>query len=221
MSSTADTAVAYPVQTRGERIADLVMHCTGILLGIVGGVLLITFAALNSDGITIAAVSIYAGAIVASFVASIFYHFPPWEDARETFRRIDHAAIYLKIAGTYTPLVALIGSAFSWSVLAVVWTLALTGAAARLFFWSDVGRLNTILYLVLGWLSLLLLWPIAQTLPAGGTALVLCGGVLYTIGAALFSLTQLRFHNAIWHFFVICGSGCFFAVITWCALAYG
>ena len=77
------------------------------------------------------------------------------------------------------------------------------------------------LYLVLGWLSVALIWPIAQTLPAGATALTVAGGVLYTVGAVLFSLPNLRFQNAIWHFFVLIASGCFFATITWSALSIG
>ncbi len=218
---THSEAIAYPSQTREERIADFAMHCAGIILAITGAILLVVFSALNASGATIAAVSVYAGALIATFMASVFYHFPPWESARPIFKRIDHAAIYVKIAGTYTPLVALVGTAFAWGLLAVVWTLALAGALARLFFWRQPGALNTRLYLVLGWLAVVLIWPIAHTLPAGATALIVAGGVLYTVGAVLFSLPNLRFQNAIWHFFVLIASGCFFAVITWGALSVG
>ncbi len=215
------TSASYPVQTREERIADFVLHCTGIILAITGAILLIVFSALNASPPTVAAVSVYAAALITTFVVSVFYHFPPWEESRPVFRRIDHAAIYLKIAGTYTPLVALIGTAFAWGVLAVVWTLALGGALARLFFWRGTGNANTVIFLVLGWLSVALLWPIAQTLPLGATVLIVVGGLLYTIGAVLFSLPKLRFQNAIWHGFVIAASACFFATIAWGALSLG
>lgn len=211
----------YPAQTRPERMADFAMHCTGIILAITGAILLVAFTVLNASGPTIAAVSVYAGALVTTFLASVFYHFPPWEEARPVLRRIDHAAIYFKIAGTYTPLVAIVGTAFAWSMLALIWGVAILGAVARLFFWRGPGNLNTVLYLALGWVSVALLWPMAQTLPIGGMVLIVTGGVLYTVGAVLFSLPNLRYQNAIWHFFVVVASACFFATITWSAVSIG
>jgi hemolysin III len=204
----------YPRYGRAERIADGVMHALGVTFALTGAVLLITFAALSASGGQIAAVSVYAGALIATFTASAFYHLTPWERLRPALRRVDHAAIFLKIAGTYTPFVVLIHSAFAYAVLALVWTLALGGALLRLLKRGKLGRIQTWTYLLLGWLSLLLVWPMVQTLPVPATALVLAGGLLYSAGVIFFRWESLRFSNAIWHAFVLAASACFFAAIT-------
>ncbi len=205
----------YPVYARAERIADGVIHALGMIFALTGAVLLIVYAAFNgTSGGTIAAVAVYAGALIATFTASAIYHMTPWDRARPVLRRIDHAAIYLKIAGTYTPLVLLIGTGFAYVVLGLVWVLALAGAAAKLFFWSNPGRLGPWLYLVLGWLSVALVWPLVQTLPAVASALIVLGGLLYSAGVIFFSWEKLKFSNAIWHGFVLAASACFFAAIT-------
>jgi hemolysin III len=204
----------YPAYGRAERIADGVMHALGVTFALIGAVLLITYAALSASGGEIAAVTVYAGALMATFLASACYHLTPWEHVRPTLRRVDHAAIFLKIAGTYTPFVVLIHSAFAYAILAVVWSLALSGALLRLLKRGKLGRIETWTYLLLGWLSLLLVWPMVQTLPAPATALVLAGGLLYTLGVVFFRWESLRFSNAIWHAFVLAASACFFAAIT-------
>jgi hemolysin III len=204
----------YPRYARAERIADGVMHALGVTFALTGAVVLITFAALSASGGQIAAVSVYAGALIATFTASAFYHLTPWERLRPALRRVDHAAIFLKIAGTYTPFVVLIHSAFAYAVLALVWTLALGGALLRLLKRGKLGRIQTWTYLLLGWLSLLLVWPMVQTLPVPATALVITGGLLYSAGVIFFRWESLRFSNAIWHGFVPAASACFFAAIA-------
>lgn len=204
----------YPAYGRAERIADGVMHALGVTFALTGAVLLITYAALSASGGQIAAVSVYATALIATFIASACYHLTPWERLRPMLRRVDHAAIFLKIAGTYTPFVVLIHSAFAYAILAVVWSLALGGALLRLLKRGKLGRIETWTYLLLGWLSLLLAWPMIQTLPLPATALVLAGGLLYTLGVVFFRWESLRFSNAIWHGFVLAASACFFAAIS-------
>ncbi len=204
----------YPLYSRGERIADGVMHVMGVGFAIVGTVVLVVWAAGAAGGGTVAGVSIYGAMLIASFVASACYHFTPWERLRPALRRIDHAAIYLKIAGTYTPLVVLIGSAFAYGVLALVWGLAVLGAIAKLFFWARPGRWGVGLYLGLGWLSLALAFPLIGTISLGPLVLIGAGGLLYTLGAVLFSIDGLRFQNAIWHGLVLAASICFFTAIS-------
>ena len=204
----------YPTFARSERIADGVIHAVGVTLAMTGAILLVVFAAFWAGAGQIAAVSVYGTALIATFSASAFYHMTPWEGLRPTLRRIDHAAIYLKIAGTYTPLVILIGSGFGYVVLGLVWVLAVAGAVAKLFFWAAPGRLAPVLYLVLGWLSVALIWSLAQTLPLPATILVIIGGLLYSAGVFFFNWESLKFSNAIWHGFVLAASACFFAAIT-------
>ena len=209
----------YPTYPRAARIADGLIHLLGVILAITGAVGLIVATALwayqgQIGGGTVAAVAVYGLALIATFVASAFYHLTPWERLRPTLRRIDHAAIYLKIAGTYTPLVVLIGSGFGYVILALVWILAVVGAVAKLFFWAAPGRLAPGLYLGLGWLSLALIWSLAHSLPVSATALIVMGGLLYSAGVIFFNWESFKFSNAIWHGFVLIASGCFFAAIT-------
>ncbi len=205
---------SYPAYAPSERLADGIIHAIGVVLAITGAVALIVIAATVAGGGTVAAVAIYSGALIATFTASAFYHMTPWEQLRPMLRRIDHAAIYLKIAGTYTPLVVLIGSAFAYAVLGVVWALALGGAVLRLFRNGAPGRIAPLIYLFMGWLSVLLVWPMVQALPPAVLALVVVGGLLYSAGVIFFRWESLRFSNAIWHGFVLAASGCFFAAIS-------
>ena len=119
----------------------------------------------TAKGVKIAAISVYGATLIATFVASATYHLAPWHRLRGILRRIDHAAIYLKIAGTYTPLVVLIGHWFAYAVLAVVWALAVVGMVLKLFFWRAPGRSGPALYLVMGWLSLALIWSLWPIVP--------------------------------------------------------
>ncbi|GAD56709.1 PAQR family membrane homeostasis protein TrhA [Limimaricola cinnabarinus] len=206
----------YPAYARSERIADGMIHALGVIFALAGAILLVSLSAWSEEARIdrTVAVAIYGGALIATFSASAFYHMTPWTRLRPLLRRIDHAAIYFKIAGTYTPLVVLIGSAFAYAILAVVWAIALGGAVAKLFFWKSPGRLGPTLYLLMGWLSIALVWSLAMTLPVASTALVVIGGLLYSAGVIFFVWEGLRFSNAIWHGFVLAASACFFAAIA-------
>lgn len=204
----------YPSYARAERIADAVVHVLGVGFALIGTTFLIIAAIGQTDSVTTSALAVYGLAMSASFVASACYHFTPWEALRPWLRRIDHAAIYLKIAGTYTPLVVLIGSAFAYGVLGLVWGLAVLGAAVKLFFWARPTRWGAVLYVGMGWLSMMLVSSLVPVVPMGALALMVAGGLIYTLGAVLFSLDGLRFQNAIWHGFVLAASVCFFAAIA-------
>jgi hemolysin III len=204
----------YPAYARAERIADGAIHALGVAFAFAGATLLTSFALLHADSGRALAVGVYGLALIATFVASACYHMTPWEHARPTLRRIDHAAIFFKIAGTCTPLAALVGSAFAWSVLAAVWLAALAGALSKLLWWQEPGRLGVLAYLGLGWLGVLLLWPLAAKLPSPALLLTALGGALYTLGVVFFAWESLKFSNAIWHGFVLAASGCFFAAIA-------
>ncbi|WP_299151253.1 hemolysin III family protein [uncultured Tateyamaria sp.] len=205
--------MAYPYSTR-ETLADAGVHLISLAAAIGAGVLLILYVSQTHGVPQIAATSIYATFLIFSLLASTAYHLLPWDCSRPVFHRIDHAAIYLKIAGTYTPLVVLIGSAFAYAVLAGVWLVALFGALAKLSFWATDARGSLALYLAMGWASVLLIWPMWQALPASAVALIAAGGLLYTVGTAFFARDGLRFQNAIWHSFVLAASACFFGAVS-------
>ncbi|MEO1798434.1 MAG: hemolysin III family protein, partial [Pseudomonadota bacterium] len=151
--------MAY-MYSRSERMADGTVHLLGIAASITATALLIVYAAKTQTGLDVAAVSVYGGVAIFAFVASAVYHLTPWDAVRPWLQRIDHAAIYLKIAGTYTPLVVLLGTGFSYFVLGVVWTIAIFGAVGKLTTLLKPGVASTFLYIALGWASMVLIWPL-------------------------------------------------------------
>ena len=205
---------SYPVYARSERMADATMHILGLAGALTGAIWLIIWGFGRVGGGHTLALTVYGVALVAGFAASGIYHFTPWEHLRPAFRRLDHAAIYLKIAGTYTPLVAMIGSATSYLVLAAVWALAVFGVIRKLWFWHNPGKNGIALYLIMGWLSVLLAGSLFHALPGAALALIAAGGLLYTVGVAFHVWESLKFSNAIWHGFVLSASVCFFIAIA-------
>ena len=190
------------------------MHAVGVLGAVTGAVLLLVWSAGVATTGQIAAIAIYGATLIATFVASAMYHFTPWASIRPTLRRFDHAAIYLKIAGTYTPLVVMIGSWFAYVILGIVWGLAVIGMTLKLFFWRAPGRFDPLLYLVMGWLSLALVWSLWPIVPLSTMILIASGGLLYTLGVIPYSSEKLKYAMAIWHGFVVAASACFFAAIA-------
>lgn len=211
----------YPTYARSERIADGTMHAVGVLGAITGTIVLIVWSTGTATAGQIAAISVYGATLIATFVASAFYHMTPWAGIRPILRRFDHAAIYLKIAGTYTPLVVLIGSWFAYVVLAVIWGLAVLGMVLKLFFWRTPGRFGPALYLVMGWLSLALIWSLWPIVPVPVVVLIAAGGLLYTAGVPFYASETMKYAIAIWHGFVVVASGCFFAAIAMATAALG
>ncbi|MBC7280391.1 hemolysin III family protein [Hoeflea sp.] len=208
----------YPDYSRSERVADGSMHAIGLIGAISGSMLLLIWSSRVASPWEMTAIAIYAITLIATFAASAFYHMTPWKSLRPALRRIDHAAIYLKIAGTYTPLVVMIGSGLAYVILGIVWALALIGITLKLLFWSTPGRMGPALYLVMGWMSIILLWTSWSEVPFGFIA---AGGLLYTVGVVFYAAKTMKFSNAIWHGFVIAASACFFAAITIGATQHG
>ena len=205
--------MAY-MYTLPERVADGTVHVLAIGASITGTVLLIIYAAKTQSGLDVAAASVYGAFVIFTFVASALYHLTPWHRVRPWLHRIDHAAIYLKIAGTYTPLVVILGTASAYVVLAAVWGVALIGAVGKLTTWIRPGVVSTYLYIAMGWASLLLIWQLVAALPLAALILMFAGGVTYTVGAAFNHWDELRFNIAIWHVFVLTGSTLFFSAIA-------
>ncbi|KQI68096.1 hemolysin III [Loktanella sp. 3ANDIMAR09] len=204
----------YPTQDPSARRADWAVHTLGTAFAVIGGALLVIWAALNTSGGTIAALSVYGFGLVATFLASSLYHMTPWHRVRPTLRRIDHAAIYVMIAGTVTPLAVMVHSPFAYAVLAAIWAIGLVGVVRKLFFWATPGRFGPLIYLAMGWLGILLVRDLMGLVPGVALMLMLAGGALYSVGVLFYSRESLRFATAIWHGFVVAASACFFAAIT-------
>lgn len=202
----------YPSYSRAEKLADGAVHLFGIGAALIGITAFLALHASMIQGGALAGLWVYWLGLVAMLSVSFCYHMAPWEAWRLPLRRADHATIFIKIAGTYTPLVISVGTMFGYVVLAMVWALALLGAATKLFMWRSPGKLNAALYLGLGWVSVLLIGPIFMTSAAAGWCAVV-GGLLYSGGVVFYHWEALKFANAIWHGFVVVASGCFFAAV--------
>lgn len=209
---TASSALTADYSVR-EEIASSLVHGLGIVLGILGFTLLAVAAGRGHDALHVISVCIYGVTLVALYVASTLYHSIAHPSAKPLLRVLDHAAIFLLIAGTYTPftLITLYG-AWGWSLFAIVWALAFAGIALEL---RGVRSrpLMAALYVGMGWVGLVAIKPLVAALPAGGLWLLFGGGVAYTLGVPFYLWKRLPFNHALWHVFVLLGSVLhFFAV---------
>ncbi len=208
-------AALEPRYSLGEEIAHSVTHGIGLALAVAGLVVLEFFAAALGGAGRIAAAAAFGGALVLLYLASVLYHAIPVPRAKRVLRRLDHCAIYLLIAGTYTPfaLVSLHGT-FGWVLFGAVWGLALLGMGRELLVRRGSRLLSVTLYLCLGWLAAVVIGPLARVVPDTGLLLLVLGGVAYSVGVVFYLWRRLPYHHAVWHGFVLAGSALhFFAVL--------
>ena len=198
----------------GEEIAHGLTHGVGIVLAIAGLCVLVTFSALYGTAVHVVASSIFGASMIVLYTASTLYHSLPMPETKRIMRVVDHASIYLLIAGTYTPftLVTLEG-AWGWSLFGVVWGLAIAGIIFKLFFTGRFDRLSVAIYVAMGWCGLVAIKPMMAALPTLGLWLLVAGGLAYTGGVIFYLLERMRYHHAIWHLFVMAGSTLHYFVV--------
>jgi len=204
--------------SRAEMIADGVVHAVGIVLAIAAGSALLALAAFHAGPGEYIAVAFYVVSLLTVLSVSLTYNlWPVTSPAKWILRRFDHAAIYLLIAATYTPfLTQLDGSPLALPMIALVWTAAVTGIAIKVFLPGRFDRLAIVFYLAIGWSGIVLVKPLVATLPTTSIALIVAGGIVYSCGVIFFAWKGLRFHNAVWHGFVITGAGLHLAAMVDC-----
>jgi hemolysin III len=200
----------------GEVVADAVVHAAALLAGLVAVTVLMVVVVGRGDVGAALAVGVYAATLIALFGFSAAYNLAPVSPVKALLRRFDHSAIYLLIAGTYTPyLTRLEDRAVALGLGAVVWVGALAGVALKVAFPPDrFPRLSLAAYLLLGWVIVIAFGPLAAALPPTGLALLVAGGLVYTAGVAFHLWEDLKFQRAIWHLFVAVAAGCHFAGIA-------
>ena len=201
----------------GEEIANSVTHGIGALLSIGGLAVLVGFASLYGNAWHITSCSIYGSTMILLYVASTLYHGIPIPSIKGILRQIDHSAIYLLIAGTYTPfmLVNLRGS-WGWSLFGIVWGIAVLGIVLKATSYGRLPGISLALYLAMGWIVVIAIKPMFAAIDQGGLLLLLLGGVAYTGGVVFYVWKKLPYSHAIWHLFVMAGS-CFhfFAILLY------
>jgi hemolysin III len=206
-----------PFYTLGEEIAHAVTHGLGLLLSIAGLAVLLAAASVRGDAWHVVGCAVFGVTLVLLYAASTLYHSIRHRRAKRVLRKLDWAAIFLLIAGSYTPftLVSLRGG-WGWTLLAVVWSLAILGIALQVTIPARVRRVSVAIYLAMGWLVVIAIGPLVRSLPSEGLVLLFLGGVAYTLGLAFYAWRRLPYNHAIWHLFVLAGSACHFS----CVLGY-
>ncbi|MEO8959081.1 MAG: hemolysin III family protein [Rudaea sp.] len=204
----------------GEELANALTHALGIVLSAIGLVVLIAAAGLMSaGGIAIVSCAVYGASLIALYTASTLYHSARVPASKNLLRILDHLAIFLLIAGTYTPfvLIALHG-VWSWALFGVIWTLAVLGAVFELTALRRFRGAMVALYIAMGWVALIAIKPLVIALPPTGLWLLFGGGVSYTFGVLFYQWRSLRYHHAIWHLFVLGGSVLQYFAVLWYVL---
>jgi hemolysin III len=212
-------AAAQPEQSLGEEVANSLSHGFGLVAAMVGTPFLILHAVRLGDARFIVGASIFAATMLLLYLASTLYHALPRGRAKRVFRVIEHSAIYLLIAGTYTPFtLGVLRGAWGWTLLGLVWGIAVAGVLLKALNRMAHPVLSTGLYLLMGWLIVIAAQPLYARVPASGLLWLIAGGLAYTLGVVFFALdSRLRYGHFIWHLFVMAGTTCHFFAVLWYA----
>ncbi|KNZ33411.1 MAG: hemolysin D [Methylibium sp. NZG] len=204
-------------QSVGEEIANAVSHGIGFLLAVASLPILVAFMVQNGSAANVVGVSIFSATMMLLYFISMLYHALPAGRAKAWFNRLDHAAIYVFIAGSYTPFtLGVLSGRWGWVLFGVVWGLAALGVAAKLFNRLKHPLWSTGLYVAMGWVAIAAIVPLTERMSAAGLAWLVAGGVAYTAGAVVFLFdSRMRYVHSLWHLFVLGGSACHFFAVLW------
>ncbi len=210
--SDASRKVHRP-QTVGEEIANSVSHGVGFVLAIAALPVLVVNA-MPRGAAAVTGAAVFAATLALLYLASTLYHAITHERAKRVLRVLDHSAIYLLIAGTYTPFtLGVLRGPWGWSLLAVIWMLAIAGIALKSTLGMRWPKLSTAIYLLMGWLVVIAAKPLATHMPPAGIAWLLAGGLAYTAGVAFYAAPRLRYAHFAWHLAVMAGTACHFVAV--------
>ncbi len=212
-------AAGKRAQSRGEEIANSLSHGFGLIAAVVATPFLILHALRQGDAAFIVGASVFAATMVLLYLASTLYHALPAGRAKGVFRVIEHSAIFLLIAGTYTPFtLGVLHGAWGWTMLGLVWGLAAAGVVLKALNRMAHPVLSTGLYLLMGWLIVVAAQPLSARVPASGLLWLVAGGLAYTLGVIFYTFdSRVRYGHFIWHLFVMAGTACHYFAVLWYA----
>lgn len=201
--------------TRGEEIANSISHGLGLLLAVVGLPYLVVNALETAGSLAVTGAAIFGATSVLLYLASTLYHAVPHPRLKGLLRRLDYCAIYLLIAGTYTPItLGVLRDGVGWMLLAVIWSLALAGIVFKAVAGARYDLLSTLLYVAMGWAALAVIQPLWLHMQPGGLAWLFAGGVAYSVGVVFYLLHErVRYSHFVWHLFVLAGTACHFKMV--------
>lgn len=222
MAELHQPASAAPVEPTlfssfGEELTNAITHGLGALLSIAALATLVAAATANDDAWTMTSAIVFGTALVLMYTVSTLFHSMPVLTARRALRVADHSLIFVLIAGTYTPLALVtLHGPWGWSLFGFVWGLTALGIVFKLFYTGRFTKLSVFVYLFMGWSGIVVIVPLAQSLPTAGLIWLLAGGLCYCVGVVFYAFGNLRYYHAIWHLFVMAGSACHYI----CVLRY-
>ena len=207
------------VQSQGEEIANSISHGVGLAGALVGTPFLVMHVVRHGDTGFIVGTSVFSASMILLYLASALYHAWPIGKAKRCFRIIEHSAIFILIAGTYTPLtLGILRGELGWTLFGVIWGLALSGVVLKAFYKTAHPILSTCLYLLMGWLLVIAVKPLYARMPTEGLIWLIAGGLSYTAGVAFFATdSRVPYGHLIWHLFVMAGTTCHYFLILWYA----
>lgn len=210
-----DKPVNGPRHTIAEEIANSVTHGVGLGASLVGAVVLVVLTVMHGDGWQIASSAVYGSSLIALYTASTLYHSFRPPGVKRVLRVFDHCAIYLLIAGSYTPfaLVSLRGG-WGWTLFGLVWGLTVAGIVFKVLFTGRLNALSTAVYVLMGWIFVVAARPVVEAVPPGALWWLFAGGVIYTAGTVFYHNRRVPYSHAVWHLFVIGGSACHYLAIS-------
>lgn len=199
-----------------EEFVNVLSHGIGFLLSVAALSLMVVFASLDGNAWHIVGVSVFGASLVVLYLASTLFHWSVRPKIRKYLNVFDHSAIYVLIAGTYTPfLLVTLNGPWGWSLFGVIWGLAIAGVVFKMFFTGRFDKLSLLIYVLMGWLILIAIVPLIQNLSTMGLIWLLIGGISYSIGAVFYLLNKFPFNHAIFHFWVLGGSISHFFAVFW------
>ncbi len=203
---------------RRAELANSLSHGVGFLGAVAATPILVVGAASRGGAADVVGSSIFGATMVLLYLTSTWYHAAPAGRLKDRLRKLDHAAIYLLIAGTYTPFtLGVLGGAWGWTLFGLVWGAAAIGVGTKLIAGVGYPRLSTAMYLIMGWLVLIAIGPLLRSMPSPGLAWLVAGGVFYSAGVVFYLASRWPYGHFIWHLFVLAGSTCHFFAVLWYA----
>lgn len=202
--------------TLGEEIFNSVTHGVGSLLSIAGTVVLIVFSAINSDAFAVVSSAVYGASLIILYTMSTLYHSITNEKAKKFFRIMDHNTIFFLIAGTYTPYtLAVLRSPLGWVLFGVVWGAAAIGIVLNSIDLEKFSKISVVCYIAMGWVIIIAVKPLMNSMPFISFALLVAGGIFYTIGVIFYAIKKVKYFHSVWHIFTVIGSALhYFSVFT-------
>ena len=206
-------------QSQGEEIANSISHGIGLAAALIGTPFLIKQAARHGDVGFVVGTSLFSATAIFLYLASTLYHALPVGKTKRVFRILEHSAIFLLIAGTYTPFtLGVLQGSWGWILLTTIWTLAAVGVVLKVFYGTSFPILSTALYLLMGWMVVIAADLLIARMPTPGLLWLIAGGLSYTLGVVFFALdSRLRYAHLIWHLFVLAGTTCHYFAVLWYA----